>query len=135
MSGVKGGEPPGEPKRAKHGTKPAANVSLTPSPASRLHDMTRERIDALERDKEELKAEVARLLPYVAEKARLEEALGVAELIDVLATILIGIGGFLVSYATFTGKVAQAWANFAGGCLVSGIVMLVGQSVRRWRRR
>jgi hypothetical protein len=53
----------------------------------------------------------------------------------VIATILIGIGGFLVSYATFTGKPAETWANVAAGCLLSGIVLLFGQSLRRWRRR
>ncbi len=97
--------------------------------------MTRERIDVLEAEKAELKREIARLLKLEPEKARLEEALSNAESNNVLATILIGIGGFLVSYATFTGKASQSWANFAGGCLVSGVVILVGQSVGRWCRR
>jgi hypothetical protein len=122
-----------ETKPLKRAPKSSSPISV--SPTDRLAAMTRERIDALERDKQELKAEVARLLPYVAEKARLEEALGTAELLDVIATILIGIGGFLVSYATFTGKTAETWANVAAGCLLSGIVLLFGQSLRRWRRR
>ncbi len=123
-----------EPKRAKHEARPPDNLNLNLSPSARLHDMTRERIDALEVEKRELKSEVARLLSLVAANARLEEALSNAEFNNVYATILIGGGGFLVSYATFTGKAAETWANFAAGCLLAGIGLLLGQTVRRWHR-
>ena len=66
--------------------------------------MTRERIDALEVEKAELKGEIARLLKLEPENARLQEALSNAEANNVVATILIVAGGFLVSYATFTGR-------------------------------
>ncbi len=133
MSSPESGDQGDEAQPLKRTPNSRDPVSL--SPTDRLVSMTRERIDALERDNRRLRAEVNRLLPYVADKARLEEALGAAELIDLVATILIGLGGFLVSYATFTGKMAQAWANFAGGCLASGVVILLGQSARRWRGR
>jgi hypothetical protein len=130
-SGSRGRDDEAKPlKRAPNSSNP---VSL--SPTDRLAAMTRERIDALERDKQELKAEVVRLVPCVAENSRLEEALSNAEFNGVFATILIGAGGFLVSYATFTGKAATTWANLAAGCLLTGIALLLGQSVRRWRRR
>jgi hypothetical protein len=116
-------------KRASNSSSP---VSL--SPTDRLASMTRERIDALERDKRRLAAEVARLQPYVEQNARLEEALSNAETNGGVATALIAIGGFLVSYATFTGRSAEFWANLAAGCLLSGIIILLSQSIRRWRR-
>jgi prefoldin subunit 5 len=96
--------------------------------------MSREWIDALETEKSELKAEIASLRRLEPEKARLEEALSNAETNSIVATALIAIGGFLVSYATFTGKSAEFWANIAAGCLLSGIVILLAQSIRRWRR-
>jgi hypothetical protein len=100
--------------------------------------MTRERIDALSEDKKRLQAEVDRLQARVdhlgPENARLQEALGVAESNNGFATILIGGGGFLVSYATFAGKAATTWANVAAGSLLAGIAMMVWQYVGRWKR-
>jgi hypothetical protein len=90
--------------------------------------MTRERVDALERDKLQLQAEVVRLRERVEQlgpdNARLEEALSSAESNNTLAMILISVGGFAVSYATFTGQAAKIWANVAAGCLIAGIGML-----------
>ncbi len=96
--------------------------------------MTRERIDSLEVEKDELKRQITILLELAPENARLQEALSNAESNNTIATILIGIGGFLVSYATFTGKSAETWANIAAGCLLSGIILLISLSVRRRRR-
>jgi len=59
------------------------------------------------------------------------KALSNAESNNVVATILIGIGGCLVSYAGFTGKAAEKWANVAAGCLLAGIGLMTWQSVRR----
>ena len=50
---------PIEPKRAKHEAIPPENLNLNLSPSARLHDMTRERIDALEAEKAGLKLEIA----------------------------------------------------------------------------
>jgi hypothetical protein len=101
--------------------------------------MTRERIDALEKDKGQLQAEVARLQGVVDKltpvESRLTEALRNAESNSTLATILIAVSGFSVSYATFAGRAATAWANIAAGSLIAGIVMLLWQSASRWRRR
>jgi hypothetical protein len=100
--------------------------------------MTQGRIEALENDKRELQAKVDRLQELVDQlapkNARLEESLANAEANNVLATVLIGVGGFLVSYATFTGQSAGAWANFSAGCLMAGIFLLLYQSFRHWRR-
>ena len=88
--------------------------------------MTRERIDALEKDKRRLLKENSRLQGRVdqlaPENRHLQEALGNAESNSVLATILIvGVGGFLVSYAAFTGRnSAGRWANLAAGMLACG---------------
>ncbi len=97
--------------------------------------MTRERIDALEADKRELKAEVGRLIRLAPENARLEEALDNAGANNLVATILISVGGFLVSYATFTDKMAPKLAAAAAGCLLAGIGLMAWQSLRRWRKR
>ena len=100
--------------------------------------MTDERITALEQDKRyyrkkaaDLQREVDRLAP---ELPRLRESLGNAEANNVYATILIGLGGFLVSYATFTEKLAKVWANLSAGLLLAGVGLLIWQSARRWRR-
>ena len=122
-----------EPRRLRRGAGPTPPVSL--SPTGRLASMKRERIDALERDKAELKAEVARLLPIASESARenarLEEALQNAGANGIVPTGLIGVGGFLVSYATFTGRLAPRVADAAAGCLLSGIACMLRSSVRR----
>jgi hypothetical protein len=133
MSGAEGTEPAKEPRRAKKGPQPSSPVSISP-PSARLEAMTRERIAALEEDKRRLQAEVDQLRARVdqlgPENSRLDEALGHAESNGVLATILVGTGGFLVSYATFTGQ-ATLWANGAAGCLIAGIVMMLWQSAYR----
>ena len=101
--------------------------------------MTRERIDALENENQRLRDKVVELQARVdrlgPENARLVEALGNAESNSVFATIAVGVGGFLVSYATFTGNTAKIWANVAAGCLLLGIAMMAWQTVRRWRDR
>ena len=100
--------------------------------------MTRERVEALERDKRELRDEVRRLQSRAdqlgPENARLAEALANAEANNVLATALVGVGGFLVSYAAFTGQSAKQWANVAAGCLLAGIGIMAWQTARRRHR-
>ena len=107
--------------------------------------MTRERIDALEHDKQTLQTKADRMEGEVdrlgSEVARLLESLGrVRETLDnaeannVLATVLIGLGGSLVSYAAFTGNLAPVWVNLSAGLLLAGLGLLLWQSVRRWRR-
>ena len=117
----------------------------TLSSDAQLAAATQDRIKALERDKRfyckqavSLQADIDRLGPEVA---RLREALGRsrdslanAEANNVYATVLIGVGGFLVSYASFTDKLARLWANLSIGLLLSGVGLLIWQSARRWRR-
>lgn len=113
---------------------PGTPSPVTVSPSERLQVMTQGRIDALEKDKRRLRAEVARLQSLVdrlgPRNARLVEALDNAVSNNVIATILIGVGGFLVSYATFAGKSAERWANVAAGCLLAGIGLMLWQSYR-----
>ena len=101
--------------------------------------MTRERIDALERDKAVywdqmalLRRAVDRLGP---ENSRLKESLDNAEANNVYATVFISISGFLVSYASFTDKLAKSWAIFSAGMLVVGVGLLIWHSFRRWLRK
>lgn len=142
MPSPEGNQPSKEVRRAKKGPKSATPVTLTtaarPSATDRLDAMTRERIDALEEDKKRLQAECNELRKRVdclaPQHSRLSEALANAESNNVVATILIGLGGFLVSFATFTGKSAERWASVAAGCLLAGIGLMLWQSFRRWRR-
>ena len=120
---------PQPPKRAKR-VERTDSVSITPS--DRLAVMTQDRVASLARDKESFRSEAARLQMIVArlspENARLHEALRRAESGSMLATILVGIGGFLVSYASFTGGSAKWWANVSLGLLVAGIGLMTWQS-------
>jgi prefoldin subunit 5 len=100
--------------------------------------MTRERVRALERDKNRLLSEIkqlrARLDELGPECARLRESLDNARTYNVASTTLTVVGGFLVSYATFTGKAAPALANAAAGCLLAGIFLMLVQSVLHRRK-
>jgi len=107
-----------------------------PSPSERLDAMTRERIDSLEADKERLhqriehlQVEVIRIAP---ENAQLREALKHAEANNLVSTILIVVGGGIISYATFTGKVGQRVADVGGGTLLAGAFLLFTANIRRW---
>lgn len=98
--------------------------------------MTRERIDSLEADKERLhqriehlQVEVIRIAP---ENAQLREALKHAEANNLVSTILIVVGGGIISYATFTGKVGQRVADVGGGTLLAGAFLLFTANIRRW---
>lgn len=130
MASDGGEDQPARHRKGRRGEgRPISPISL--SPTERLASMTRERVDSLERDKVELKAEVARLSPIASEAARLEEALRNTETNGVVPTIMIGVSGFLVSYATFTGKLAPRVADGAAGCLLTGIACMLWPSVRR----
>ena len=118
----------------------AAPLPRSPTPTDRLEAMTLARITALEAERDLHRTTVERLQARVdllgPENARLTEALANAEMNSVLATMLIGGGGGIVSYATFfTGQVAPALANLGAGCLLGGIAVMAFQTLRRWRRR
>lgn len=141
MPATEGEKPPREPRRVKKGKTSSAvsvNPGKSPTVTARLDAMTRERVDALEDDKHRLIEEVevlrARVDQLAPATARLEEALSDAESTNVLSTILMVFGGFLVSYAGFTGQAAKQWANAAAGCLLAGILVMLWQAARRWRR-
>ncbi len=127
--------------KVKRSGQPVPDSSIAPqpkppSPAERLDAMTRERIDSLEVDKdrlhqriEHLQAEVIRITP---ENAQLREALKNAEANNLVSTILIVVGGGIISYATFTGNVGRRVADVGGGALLAGAFLLFTANVRRW---
>ncbi len=120
--------------------KPIVPAIPTATPTERLEGMTRGRVEALEGDKRQLQAEVRRLQGRIdqlgPENSRLAEALANAESNHILATILVGGGGFAVSYATFVGKAASVvMANASAGCLLAGIAMMGWQALRARRGR
>ena len=136
MANSESGGPAERPKRVK---KRAASPSLVNlSPSALLQSSMRERIEALGADKSRLEARLDQLQARVdqlgPENARLGEALANAESNNTAATALIGVGGFLVSYATFTGHAAERWANVAAGCLLAGIGLMLWQTALRRRR-
>ncbi len=146
MTAARGEEPAKEPlKRAKKAATPSSVTYDKPirtggaTASTRLEDMTKGRIEALENDKWQLQVEVKRLQGRIDEigpaNHRLAESLANAESNNLLATILIGVGGFAVSYATFMGEVAAKVADWSAGCLIAGITVMIFQSIRRWWRK
>jgi hypothetical protein len=126
------------PRGKKWARKPKRDQPpLTISPAAKAESWVREHVATLEEDKRRLLAEVERLQARVdqlgPENALLREALFHTQTIDTVATALIAVGGFGVSYATFAGQSPARWANVAAGCLLAGIVMMLWQSLRRRR--
>jgi len=81
---------------------------------------------------DQLRARIDELAP---ENARFREALSNAESNNFLSTVLIALGGSIVSYATFTGNAAPAFANAGAGCLLAGIFRMMVLLVRDWRRK
>ena len=117
-------------------------ISISRTPTERLDRMTADRIYSLESDKASLKADRSRLegevgdlrdrlMTEVAEVARLKVLLSDANLLSTVALVLTGVGGFLVSYATFTGALAKTIADGSAGCLLAGIVLMIANSVLR----
>jgi hypothetical protein len=144
MPTEEGTELAGQRRRAHRPNQPTPPINIAPPPAQpsptvRLDAMTRERIDSLEADKrrlheriEQLQAEVDRLAP---ENARLIEALRSVEANNIVATILIAVGGGIISYATFTGNVGPRVADVGGGALLAGAFLPFTATIRRRRAR
>jgi len=138
VNGDEGSKPAHKVKRSGQPVPDSSIAPLPkpPNPSERLDAMTRERIDSLEADKERhherieyLQAEIIRLAP---ENAQLREALKNAEASNLVSTILIVVGGGIISYATFTGKVGQRVADVGGGALLAGAFLLFTANIRRW---
>ena len=133
-------EVPSGPQRAHKASRPTAaiNVDQPATPTTRLNEMTRERIDSLDSERMRLLELTSRLQQKVdslaPDNARLIEALGNAEANGFVSTILIGVGGGVISYATFTGKVSHTIANMGVGLLLAGILVMLTPQLRRWFR-
>ena len=118
---------------------PKFNIDSPPklvSPTARLAAMTRERIVGLEQERdwhrekvERLQAERNRLAP---ENARLREALSNAEANNLVSTVLIVVGGGIISYATFTGRIGQRLADIGCGALLAGVFLMLIRNFR-WK--
>ena len=110
MSTDEGKPPAGSEKKARRQVraKPPIDINREPSepdPTDRIERAKNEYIKALEKDKsrllkevKDLQAMVGRLAPA---NARLEEAHANAVANNILATILVAIGGGAISFATF----------------------------------
>jgi hypothetical protein len=101
-----------------------------PSPTDRIENAKNAHIELLDRERqrlldriEQLQATVDRLGP---ENARLEEALAN----NVLATILVAIGGGAISFATFAEGASKAVAYIGAALLASGVLVLVFPALR-----
>ena len=98
--------------------------------------MTRDRIIWLENEhrwhREKVEGLQAALDGLTPENARLSEALKNAEANNFVSTILIGVGGAVISYATFTGKISQQVANVGCGVLLAGVFLMLIGNLRRW---
>ncbi len=142
MPSAEEAEHPRKRKKAVIGKTPPTDLDVSqpafPTDHERLDAMTRERVQSLEKDKSrhltQIKQLVARVEQLGPENARLHEALGNARANNAISTVLMVVGGFLVSYATFTGKAAPALANASAGCLLAGIFLMLVQSALHRRK-
>ena len=80
---------------------------------------------------DKLQARVDRLAP---ENARLEEAHGNAVANNILATILVAIGGGAISFATFAEGASKVVAYVGVAVLISGVLVLIFPAFRAARR-
>ena len=69
------------------------------------------------------------------EDARLEEAPGNAVVNNVLATMLVAIGGGAISFATFAEGASRAVAYIGAAVLASGVLILALAAFRGRRSR
>ena len=140
MANPEGTEPDqsrkGTPKRVRSkGSMVDANPPPSrPSPIDRLESARVKHIELLDEERrrllkkvDELQAVVDRLGP---ENARLKEALGNAVANNVLATILVAIGGGSISFATFVEGASKVVAYLGVAVLVSGVLVLISPVLR-----
>jgi prefoldin subunit 5 len=108
--------------------------------------MTRDRIASLEADKQRLQSEATHLQGEVrdlrddvgrlgSENARLQQSLDNAESNSLVSTILIAVGGGVISYAAFTGNVAKRVADAGAGIFLAGAFLILIANARRWLGR
>ena len=125
-------------------SKPDAVLgSRAPSPSARLAEMTRQRVDSLEDDKERLhnQAEAlrtlieglqARLFDLGAENARQAERLAAIETTGGISSVLIALGGGMLGYAAYLPEgVQQRLAGGGVALLSAGLLYLVVPAIRR----
>jgi membrane-bound ClpP family serine protease len=103
-------------------------------PTDRIASAKNEYIKALEKERrrllkkvDQLQAMVDRLTPA---NARLEEAHANAVANNILATILVAIGGGAISFATFAEGASKAVAYLGVAILISGVLILIFATLR-----
>src|SRR5437870_555005 len=107
MAKIEETEPDPSRKRTRKRVRPEESALsadpplLRPSPTERLESAKNEYIKALEEDKRRLLEKVDQLDRLAPENARLKEALGNTMANNILATILVAIGGGGISLAPF----------------------------------
>ncbi len=116
-------------KRGQVRTKLPIDIERELTPTDRLERAMNEYIKALEKDNRrlirkvnELQAMVDRLAP---ENARLEEAHSHAVANNILATVLVAIGGGAIRFATVAGGASKAVAWVGAALLGGGVVILI----------
>jgi hypothetical protein len=129
-------------RKARRPTKTEPPIDLgskasRPTPTDRYDAMTRERIDALEKDKKALQDEANNLRVDLRclepENERLREALGNAQANGLVSSAFTVVGGGLISYATFAEGVSKEIAAIGGAGLIAGVVIMAVQTVRAKR--
>jgi hypothetical protein len=105
-----------------------------PSPTERIENAKNAHIELLDRERQRLLDRLDRLQAAVdrlgPENARLEEALANAAANNVLATILVAIGGGSISFATFAESASKAVAYVGVAVLASGVLILLFPAFR-----
>jgi predicted phage tail protein len=131
------GQPPrGQRKGVRSGESPfSVNPPPTrPSPTDRIEKAKEAHIEHLDRERQRLLDRVEQLQALVdrigPENARLHEALANAVANNVLATILVAIGGGAISFATFAEGASKAVAYVGVAILASGVLVLLFPAFR-----
>jgi hypothetical protein len=132
---------PGQPPRGKRKGVRSGESTLNvnppptrPSPTDRIESAKDAHIAHLDRERQRLVEKVDQLQALVdrlgPENARLQEALANAAANNVLATILVAIGGGAISFATFAEGASKRVAYVGVAILMSGVLVLLFPAFR-----
>jgi hypothetical protein len=121
-------------KTARRGVRTKSLIDIDREPrepklTDRIEGAKNEYIKALEKEKRRLLGEVDQLQAMVdrlaPENARLREAYGNAVAHNILATILVAIGGGAIRFATFAEGASKVVAWVGAALLGAGVVILI----------
>lgn len=140
MANIEETEPSTPRKKTRKSARSAGSALNVDPPVSRVSPTDRversknEYIKSLEEDRRRLIEKVhklqARLDRLAPANARLEEAYGNAVANNILATILVAIGGGAISFATFVEAASRVLAYVGVAVLISGVLVLIFPALR-----